>query len=159
MPEGNAVEVGENGDQIRPNRPEHHCEQRDHHQHGDAQRLLVDLLESDSWLFLRLGAFRPFLHQMLTARQRAAPGDTPRRHAQAAQHGLVQQVPDHHQIHGLDPASRQTQRRVEVAGCRQHHQGHRNDRQHRDRQQAQAVRLFIAPAFPAHRPNQHRDQQ
>ena len=73
VPEGNAVEVGENGDQIRPNRPEHHCEQRDHHQHGDAQRLLVDLLESDSWLFLRLGAFRPFLHQMLTARQRAAP--------------------------------------------------------------------------------------
>ena len=139
MPEGNAVEIGENGDQIRPNRPEHDREQRDHHQHGDAQRLLVDLLESDSRLLLRLGAFRTLLHQMLTARQRPAPGDTSRRHAQTAQHGLVQQVPDHHQIHGLDPASRQAQRGVEVTGRRQHHQGYRDNRQHGDRQQAQAV--------------------
>ncbi len=57
MPEGDAVEIGENGDQIRPNRPEHDREQRDHHQHGDAQRLLVNLLEGDSRLLLRLGTF------------------------------------------------------------------------------------------------------
>ena len=121
MPERNAVEIAEHGDQIRPNGPEQDPKQGNHHQHGDTQRLLVNLLQRDGRLFLRLCALRPFFHQVLTTRQRTTPGDTTRRDAQSTQHSLVQQVPENDQINRFNPASRQAQRGVEIAGCRQHH--------------------------------------
>ena len=96
---------------------------------------------------------------MLTTRNGAAISDTASRHAQAAQHGLVEQVPDNHQIDGFYPAAGQTQRGVEVARRREHHQRQRNDCQHRDGGEAQVVGLFITPAIAAHRPHQDGNQQ
>ncbi len=159
MPEGNTVEIGENGNKIGPDRPEHHRKQGDHHQHGDAQRLLVNLLQRDGRLFLRLRALGPFFHLMLTTRDGAAIGDAAGRHAQAAQHGLIEQVPDDHQIDRFNPASGQAQRGIEVARCRQHHQRQRNDRQHGHGGQTNIVGLFITPAVATHRPHQDRNQQ
>ena len=128
MPQRNTVEIGEHGDQIGPNRPEQHGKQRNHHQHRNTQRLLVNLLQGNRRFFLGFGPFSALFNQMLTTRQRTAPGNTPGGHAQAAQNGLVQQVPQHHQVNGFNPAAGQTQRRVEVAGCRQHHQGDGHNR-------------------------------
>ncbi len=57
----NTVEIGEYGDEIGPNRPEHNAKQGDHHQHGNTQRLLVDLLQRNCRLFLRFSPFSPSL--------------------------------------------------------------------------------------------------
>ncbi len=155
MPERNAVEVSKHGDQIGPYCPEDDAKQRHHHQHGNTQRLLVNLLKGDGRLLLRLRALGPLFHQILPTGQRTAVGDASRRHAKPAQHRLVEQVPNNHQIDGFNPAAGEAQRGVEVAGRRQHHQRHRHNREYRHGQQAQGMGLFIAPAVAAHRPHQN----
>ncbi len=57
MPERNAVEIAEHGDQPDQIAPEHNTEQRKHQQHGNTQRLLVNLLQRNGGFFRRFGTF------------------------------------------------------------------------------------------------------
>ena len=81
MPERDAVQIAEHGDQIGPNCPEHDTKQRKHQQHGNTQRLLVNLLQCNGGFFRRFSTFCALFHQILPTRQRTTPGDTPRRYA------------------------------------------------------------------------------
>ena len=144
MPERNAVEIAEHGDQPRPNCPEHDTEQPKHQQHGNTQRLLVNLLQRNGGFFWRLAPSAPYLSNDSAD----APVHDARRYAAAplrfaAQYRLVQQVPDDHQ------QTVSIQRPGEAQG------GQRN----RDNRLSTVMvtsrmvcDFFITPAFAAHRP-------
>ena len=94
----------------------------------------------------------------LTAGQRTLIGQTPCRQCQAAQTGMIDDIPQQQQIETVYPAAAQAQCRVVIAQPDQHHQYQRGECQQGQQERPYQVRALLAPDLNAERQCECKDK-
>ena len=150
MPQRDAVQIGDDGDQIGPQPIEATSQQHKQYHLGQAQRLLVDLFQRHGFVFDELGGIDILLLLELFATRH---GSTMRQAAggyrQTTDRGLLDDAPGHEQVEGIDEAVGQLQGRVVVTEHHQHDEGNRGQGQRGRTEPLQQIILFAQVAAGA----------